>query len=352
MKRVIVTGGLGFIGSHLVRGLLEYHRDLKIMVLDADTYAAQGYLEGTDHSRVVTEKVDIRSRAQIRAAFDAFDPEHIFHLAAESHVCRSIAGPEDFMTTNIMGTFNLLEEWRELRERRCEEARADSEAAHLGGYAVPAMRFMHVSTDEVFGDLGIPGGKGKANSAMRFNEMDAYDPRSPYAASKAASDHIAKAYHHTYGLDVIVTNCSNNHGPNQSDDKLIPRTIKAILAGDSVIVHGAGDHRRDWISVEDHVDALAYLFDHGRAGESYCIGGDDECSNLEKIRQVFAHMKSQLRNDKLELSLKHADDRPTDDERYAIDSSKLRALGWLPTADPVSALGATVKWYLQKAGCV
>jgi dTDP-glucose 4,6-dehydratase len=325
--RVLVTGGAGFIGSALVRHLV-LDLGASVLVVDALTYAGDrrslqacegrpgfGFLEA-----------DIADAEAMRAAVAAFRPGAIAHLAAESHVDRSIGGPEPFIRTNITGTFALL-----------EAARAYWQG--LPRLAQEAFRFLHVSTDEVFGSLGPTGA---------FDEATAYDPRSPYSASKAASDHLARAWHYTYGLPTLVTNCSNNYGPHHFPEKLIPLTILNALEGRRLPVYGDGSNVRDWLYVEDHVRALAAALLRGMPGETYCIGGRSERTNLQVVRAICDTL------DRLQPAaapraglIEFVADRPGHDHRYAIDPAKTeRELGWRPSETFETGLERTVRWYL------
>lgn len=267
-------------------------------------------------------------------------PDAVFHFAAESHVCRSIAGPDDFVTTNINGTFNLLEAWREYLQERFAWSTAEENLRSLH-------RFVHVSTDEVFGDLGLA-----SDPKSKFHEQKLYAPTSPYAASKAASDHLVKAWAHTYGLNAVVTNCTNNYGPNQHEEKLIPSAILKILNQEVVKIYGKGDHVRDWIWVEDHCRALDTVFRKGKSGESYGIGGDNERTVQDVVTDVYVNLVHMGEEDDsfrgLCLKTINTNDRPTDDERYAMDTSKIRSLGWSPTKDYHSKLRETIAWYIER----
>lgn len=337
--RVLITGGAGFIGGCVVRRLL-LESDATVFTLDRLGYASD--LASVDqvlrrlgdrsqtpegscrHTLLQVDLADARATDQ---AVCQADPDLVMHLAAESHVDRSIDGPAAFISSNVIGTFNLLQAVRTHWQRLPSERRA-------------AFRFQHISTDEVFGSLGPTG---------RFSETTAYDPRSPYSASKAASDHLVSAWHHTYGLPVVVTNCSNNFGPWQFPEKLIPLVILKAVAAEQIPLYGDGSNVRDWLYVEDHVDALLYASSKGEIGRSYCIGGYGERSNLQVVEAICA-LLDQWRP----AGAPHArlitlvDDRPGHDRRYSVDSSRIsRELGWQPRHTFGQALDATVSWYLQ-----
>ncbi len=313
MNTIILTGGRGFIGSHVLMAFVKRFPKHRIVVADAETYAARPPLYVQQPPNVVHEKVDIRDQLAVHRLYAKYKPVATIHMAAESHVCRSITGPKDFATTNIMGTFNLLEEHR----------------------ACGAGRFLHVSTDEVFGEI----------RSGSFNEHSTYNPRSPYASSKASSDLLVRSYNTTYGLNSVVVNMSNNFGPNQHTEKLVPRTILRILRGLDVIVHGKGDHIRDWLYVEDAADGIRLAFEKGREGESYCLGGGCELTNMQMIREI--HRLIHENEPHIKLRVKHTDDRPTDDFRYALDYSKAsKHLGFYPRfAIFDDLLRDTIKWY-------
>lgn len=329
--RILVTGGSGFIGSHLVRTLLQ--RGVEVLNIDKLTYAGNpaslADIEADPRYRFL--HADIADTAAMRAAFADFLPDGVMHLAAESHVDRSIDAPTDFMETNIMGTFALLQAARET----------------WGGDTVNK-RFLHVSTDEVYGSLGMDG---------VFTEESRYDPRSPYSASKAASDHVVRAWHHTYGLPVIVTNCSNNYGPFQFPEKLIPLVILKALRGEPIPVYGNGENIREWIHVRDHVDALLTVIQKGRVGETYNIGGGHQLRNIDLVRQLCRILDGYVavgdiapNHDGKSFAelITFVADRPGHDFRYAIDDSKVRGeLGWSPSRTPDAGFCETVRWYLE-----
>ncbi|MHA7876891.1 dTDP-glucose 4,6-dehydratase [Roseivivax sp.] len=322
--KILVTGGAGFIGSAVVR--LAIARGHEVVNLDALTYAAclANVAEVADSPRYAFEKADIRDRATLDRVFAAHAPDAVMHLAAESHVDRSIDGPAAFMETNVTGTFHLLEATRD----------------HWVSRGRPQnFRFHHVSTDEVFGSLGPSG---------HFTEDTAYDPRSPYSASKAASDHLVRAWGETYGLPVVLSNCSNNYGPYHFPEKLIPVVILNALHGAPIPVYGAGANVRDWLYVEDHAEALLTVLTRGAQGRSYAIGGNNERSNIELVREICALLDARRPG-----GAPHADlitfvaDRPGHDLRYAIDASRIREeLGWQPSVTLSEGLTRTVDWYL------
>jgi dTDP-glucose 4,6-dehydratase len=323
---LIVTGGAGFIGSAVVRRAVADGR--KVVNLDALTYAAnlENVAEVAGRANYVFEQADIRDRAALARIFATHDPDAVMHLAAESHVDRSIDGPLDFIDTNVLGTATLLEaaraHWRRLPAPRRS-----------------AFRFHHISTDEVFGTLGETG---------FFTEDTAYAPNSPYSASKAASDHLARAWGETYGLPVLVTNCSNNYGPYHFPEKLIPTVILKALAGEAIPVYGRGENVRDWLYVEDHAAALLTVLDRGRPGRTYAIGGDAERRNIDVVRSICA-LLDEMRPDGAphDRLIAFVADRPGHDLRYAIDARRIRdELGWRPSVRFEEGLRRTVAWYL------
>ena len=323
--KLLVTGGAGFIGSAVVR--LAVARGHGVVNLDCLTYAANpenvASVAGSGLYRF--EQADIRDRAALDRIFASHAPDAVMHLAAESHVDRSIDGPADFIQTNITGTFNLLEAAR----------------AFWTGRGKPAgFRFHHISTDEVFGSLGPTG---------QFTEDTPYDPRSPYSASKAASDHLVRAWGETYGLPVVLTNCSNNYGPYHFPEKLIPVAILNALHGRPIPVYGTGENIRDWLYVEDHAEALLLVLEQGKLGRSYNIGGENERRNIDLVRTICA-----LLDEMAPKPTPYADqitfvtDRPGHDARYAIDPSRIRdELGWRPSITVEEGLRRTVRWYLD-----
>lgn len=326
--KILVTGGAGFIGSAVVRrAIADGHA---VVNLDALTYAAclDSVAMVAGDPAYAFEHADIRDRAALDRIFAAHAPDAVLHLAAESHVDRSIDGPGDFIDTNIRGTFTLLEAAR----------------GHWEGRGRPAgFRFHHVSTDEVYGSLGPTG---------QFTEETPYDPRSPYAASKAASDHLVRAWGETYGLPVVLTNCSNNYGPYHFPEKLIPVVILRALAGQPIPVYGQGLNVRDWLYVEDHAEALLLVLRQGRLGRSYNIGGENEARNIDLVRMLCAILDDRrpegAPHDRL---ITFVTDRPGHDARYAIDPARIRSeLGWRPSVTLEEGLARTVDWYLANEG--
>ena len=327
--RILVTGGAGFIGSALVRHLVA-NTDHAVLNVDALTYAGNltSIAPVAESNRYRFAQADICDRDRIAALISDFRPQVITHLAAESHVDRSIDGPAAFIQTNLVGTFTMLsaalDYWRGLPEEERQ-----------------AFRFHHISTDEVFGALGPEG---------FFTEETAYDPRSPYSASKAGSDHLVSAWHHTYGLPTLVTNCSNNYGPYHFPEKLIPLMIIKCLAGEALPVYGQGQNVRDWLYVDDHVRALTAVFERGTPGDSYMVGGRSERTNLAVVETICSHLDAiRPRTDgkSYREQISFVADRPGHDFRYAIDASKLeRELGWKPSETFESGIEKTIRWYL------
>ena len=328
MKTLLVTGGAGFIGANFV--LQAVADGLRVINLDKLTYAGNpdtlASLKG--HPGHVFVQGDIGDRALLARLLAEHRPDAIVHFAAESHVDRSIDGPADFVQTNVVGTLALLEAARDYWQA-------------LDGAGRDGFRFLHVSTDEVYGSLGAEG---------RFSETTAYAPNSPYSASKAASDHLVRAFHHTYGLPVLTTNCSNNYGPYQFPEKLIPLTIQKALAGEPLPVYGDGRNIRDWLFVGDHCRAIRRVIEAGRVGQTYNVGGDAERENIAVVHGICALLDARqpLADGRPRESLiQFVKDRPGHDRRYAIDASKLRReLGWQPSQTFDSGLSATVDWYL------
>jgi dTDP-glucose 4,6-dehydratase len=385
--KILVTGGSGFIGSNLVRLLVE-EKGESVINLDKLTYAgnAESLADLDGNPNYTFEQVDLCDAAALSAVFAKHQPDCVMHLAAESHVDRSIDGPGEFIQTNIVGTFNLLQAslayWRSLPEGGTSSVSSASEpeqsSEKVSDFNVSkfqlsqkSFRFLHVSTDEVYGSL--------APDAPGFSETHAYDPHSPYSASKAASDHLARSWADTYGLPVLVTNCSNNYGPYQFPEKLIPVVILKCLRGEPIPVYGKGENIRDWLYVTDHAEALYAVVTKGRVGETYNIGGNNERQNIELVRTLcqlmdqlapggltsassaivesdqssdsksqVSDLKSQPSNKSFQDLITFVTDRPGHDMRYAIDSTKIRdELGWQPKEDCASGLRKTVKWYLD-----
>ncbi|WP_018169540.1 dTDP-glucose 4,6-dehydratase [Thioalkalivibrio sp. ALMg9] len=328
--RVLVTGGAGFIGSAVVRQYIA-ETDATVINVDALTYAGNPESLGNAraHPRHVFEHVDITDRSALERVFREHRPDAVMHLAAESHVDRSIEGPAAFVETNVTGTHNLLEAAR-------------SYWSELEGEAQERFRFHHVSTDEVYGDLGPEG--------PAFTEETAYAPSSPYSASKAASDHLVRAWHRTYGLPVVITNCSNNYGPYQFPEKLIPLMLLNALDGSPLPVYGRGDNVRDWLYVEDHARALRHVLAQGASGRTYNIGGRCERTNLEVVHALCAVLDELVPDEQGRYArlIEFVTDRPGHDRRYAIDDTRLaNELGWQPTESFESGLRKTVQWYLD-----
>jgi dTDP-glucose 4,6-dehydratase len=325
-RKLLITGGAGFIGSHVVRLFVNKYPDYLIINADKLTYAGNlenlRDIEKKENYRF--ERTDIVDKKAVIELFAKYNFDGVIHLAAESHVDRSITGPDEFVFTNIIGTVNLLNACRESWKNDTE-----------------GKRFYHISTDEVFGSLGKEG---------YFTEETAYDPRSPYSASKASSDHLVRAYHHTFGIPVVVSNCSNNYGPNQFPEKLIPLAINNIKNNKPVPVYGKGENIRDWLYVEDHAHAIDMIFHRGKNGDTYNIGGNNEWKNIDLIKLLCRVMDKKLGRTEgtSEQLITYVKDRPGHDMRYAIDSSKLQnEMGWSPIPSFADGLEKTVDWYLN-----
>jgi dTDP-glucose 4,6-dehydratase len=324
--KILVTGGAGFIGSAVVRQAIRDGHS--VINLDALTYAAclENVAMVADNPNYVFEQADIRDRAALDRVFADHQPDAVMHLAAESHVDRSIDGPGTFIETNVMGTFHLLEAAR---------------AYWMGKGQPEDFRFHHISTDEVYGSLGAEG---------QFTETTPYDPRSPYSASKASSDHLVRAWAETYGLPVVLTNCSNNYGPYHFPEKLIPVVILNALAGKDLPIYGDGSNVRDWLYVEDHADALLTVLQKGELNRSYNIGGENERSNLELVKTLCAILDQKRPKDSGSYAdqITFVTDRPGHDARYAIDPTRISTeLGWRPSVTVEEGLEKTVQWYLD-----
>lgn len=330
MRTIIVTGGAGFIGSAVVRQLLD-ETDVRVVNADKLTYAAnlESIPQAAGHPRYLFERVDICDGAAVKRLFATHQPDAIMHLAAESHVDRSIDGPGQFIQTNVVGTYTLL----------------DAALAYWQGIGdaakKAAFRFHHISTDEVYGSLGLDG---------FFTEATPYAPNSPYSASKASSDHLVRAWHETYGLPAVLTNCSNNYGPYHFPEKLIPLVIIRGLDGLPLPVYGNGSNIRDWLYVEDHARALRLVVERGVPGQSYNVGGHNERTNLQVVETICDLLDefNPLQQGSRRRLITFVTDRPGHDQRYAIDSAKIqRELGWRPTENFESGLRKTVRWYLD-----
>jgi dTDP-glucose 4,6-dehydratase len=316
--KILITGGLGFIGSNFYNHISEKYPDYELVILDCETYAANlNNIDNGREARVI--KFDIQDRDRLFKLFEAYGFETVIHFAAESHVDNSILNPLKFVQTNIIGTINLLD------------------ASVKYGIKL----FYHISTDEVFGHLGPTGS---------FDENTPYDPRSPYSASKASSDHFVRAYHHTFGLPVIISNCSNNFGPNQHEEKLIPTIIKNIINGSPIPVYGNGTNVRDWLYVMDHVDAIDTILHKGKVGETYCIGGGNEMNNIRLVKMIcdrIDYIKEWEQNSQDLITF--VEDRKGHDFRYSINYNKLTAkIGWEPKTNFDEALDKTIDYYLKK----
>jgi dTDP-glucose 4,6-dehydratase len=333
---LLVTGGAGFIGSNLIQHIIDRPEIACLVNLDCLTYA--GHLANlrkvSTHPKYIFEKVDLRDKAAVLGVIQKHAITHVMHLAAESHVDRSITGPGDFIQTNVVGTFNLLEACRACWLDTAGEKKPEN------------FRFHHVSTDEVFGSLGPAG---------HFTETTAYAPNSPYSASKASSDFLVRAYHHTYGLPAVITNCSNNYGPYQFPEKLIPVVIQSVLARKAVPVYGDGMNVRDWLYVRDHAEALLQVLTRGKNGETYNVGGHNEWANLrivELICDLIDELSPRSGGNSRKL-ISFVKDRPGHDRRYAIDATKIKKeLGWMPAHTFEQGIRETVQWYLDNQAWV
>jgi dTDP-glucose 4,6-dehydratase len=327
-NKLLVTGGAGFIGSAVVRTAIG--QGYCVINVDALTYAAnkENLSSVAGQENYAFEQIDIRDRGQLAHVFGNYQPDAVMHLAAESHVDRSIDGPADFIETNIVGTFNLLEVSRSYWEERGRPA---------------SFRFHHVSTDEVFGSL-------PEDPSVLFTETTAYDPRSPYSASKASSDHLVRAWLETYGLPIVITNCSNNYGPYQFPEKLIPVIVLNALAEKPLPIYGDGSNIRDWLFVDDHADALLQVLQKGEVGRTYNIGGNSELTNLNLVKALCMILDRLSPRDSglYEELIEFVTDRPGHDARYAIDASRIKdELGWEPSVTVEQGLEQTVRWYLE-----
>ncbi|WP_318503803.1 dTDP-glucose 4,6-dehydratase [Photobacterium leiognathi] len=330
--KILITGGAGFIGSAVIRHLIQ-NTSHQVMNIDKLTYAGNlaSLASVSNDERYCFERVDITNRIEIERVFSQYQPDAVMHLAAESHVDRSIDGPAAFIETNVIGTYVLLDV-----ARHYFSALSDSRRQQF--------RFIHVSTDEVYGDL--------SPQAKPFTETSPYQPSSPYSASKASSDHLVRAWHRTYGLPVIVTNCSNNYGPYQYPEKLIPVVILNALAGKTLPIYGNGQQVRDWLYVDDHAKALVAVIEKGKVGETYNIGGNNEQTNIAVVHAICDVLEILVPNKPQGVKayrdlIAYVDDRPGHDKRYAIDTTKIeQELGWTPQESFESGLRKTVEWYL------
>ena len=329
--KILVTGGAGFIGSAVIRNIIQNTQD-EVLNIDKLTYAGnlESLAEVDESKRYQFKQIDICNESELTSAFNEFKPDLVMHLAAESHVDRSIDGPAEFITTNIVGTYTLLEVARKYWMQ-------------LDDIAKTQFKFHHISTDEVYGDL--------EGTTDLFTETTSYAPSSPYSASKASSDHLVRAWHRTYGLPTIVTNCSNNYGPYHFPEKLIPLVILNALDGKSLPIYGKGDQIRDWLFVEDHARALYKVVTEGKVGETYNIGGHNEKQNIEVVKiicKILDELKPQKNQQPYESLITFVKDRPGHDLRYAIDATKIaHDLGWKPEETFETGIRKTVEWYLN-----
>jgi dTDP-glucose 4,6-dehydratase len=335
MKNILVTGGAGFIGSNFIPYIVSGHTDYHIVNLDALTYAGnlKNLEEVKDNSRYTFVKGDICDRSLVEQLFTTYQFDGVMHFAAESHVDNSIHGPEAFIRTNVFGTFTLLDVAR----------KSWMEAPFQFKQGAEAKRFLHVSTDEVFGSLGTTG---------LFTETTPYAPNSPYSASKASSDLMVRSYFHTYGMNVVTTNCSNNYGPKQHPEKLIPTIIRKALAEQSIPIYGDGKNVRDWLYVLDHCTGIDLVFQKGRSGETYNIGGNNERNNnqiVDRICTILDQRKPRLKNESYKKLITFVQDRAGHDKRYAIDATKITTeLGWKPSETFDHGIEKTIDWYLSQ----
>ena len=324
-QKILVTGGAGFIGSALIRRLLNFKSDIKIFNIDKLNYAGDLYKVKDKHFHF---NIDLTNYDEIKKLICQINPDIVIHLAAESHVDRSLESPKAFIDSNIIGTYNLLESVR-------------SNWNKLNDIKKKIFRFVHISTDEVFGSLGEKG---------LFSEDSPYSPNSPYSASKASSDHLVKAWNKSFGLPTIITNCTNNYGPYQFPDKLIPLVILKALQKKQIPIYGDGSHIRDWLFVEDHIDAILKVCQFGKIGKSYCIGGNCEKSNLELVTSICSLLNKYKPDSNMEYKslISHVEDRPGHDKRYALNTDLIKKeLGWVPNHNFDDALDKTVLWYLK-----
>ena len=334
-SRVLITGGAGFIGSAVIRKFLR-DSDFIIFNLDKMSYASDlqsiNYVLNNQGSQNIQRhhllKIDLSNFSDVESAVQLADPDFVLHLAAESHVDRSIEGPKAFIESNIIGTFNLLESVRKHFE-------------NLEFKRKNLFRFLHISTDEVFGSLGKSG---------NFNELTRYDPRSPYSASKAASDHLVNAWHHTYDLPILITNCSNNYGPWQNEEKLIPKIIHNAINNLRIPIYGDGENIRDWLFVEDHVEGLIKVLNYGKIGNKYCIGGNEEKTNNEVVNTICKILDRLVpKENSYSKQINYVKDRLGHDKRYAINSTKIKSdLNWVPKYSFKKGIEITISWYLKK----
>ena len=337
--KILVTGGAGFIGSAVVRHIIKNTQD-SVVNVDKLTYAGnlESLVDVADSDRYAFERVDICDAAEVARVFAEHQPDAVMHLAAESHVDRSITGPADFIETNIVGTYVLLEAARAYWLTLSDEAKS-------------AFRFHHISTDEVYGDLPHPDEHPQGTALPLFTEQTAYAPSSPYSSSKASSDHLVRAWRRTYGLPTLVTNCSNNYGPYHFPEKLIPLVILNALEGKPLPIYGKGDQIRDWLYVEDHARALYIVVTQGMPGETYNIGGHNEKQNLDVVHTICDLLDEIVpKSGSYREQITYVSDRPGHDRRYAIDADKIsRELGWKPEETFESGIRKTVKWYLNNS---